>query len=64
MKNRNQILALIIVRNLDGQHTKAEVLAILTTFAQKLIDSGYNVVSREEVMKAGIRKHYRDVAKA
>ena len=33
-------------------------------FAQKYTDSGYDVAFQEEVLKATIRKHYHDVAKA
>ena len=36
----------------------------LRSFSQKLADSGYDAASRQEILRSGIRKHYRDLAKA
>ena len=52
------------MRNTDRDHTREELIDILTKFAQKLVDSRHNVSSREDILKAGLRKHYRDIDRA
>ena len=49
-----------------GQDTqsKLEVEEILTQFCQKLTDCGYDGLRREEIIKSGVRKDYRGLAKA
>ena len=52
------------LRNTDSSHTQSQVLAILRTFSQKLIDGGYDATARQEILKSGIRKSYRELAQA
>ena len=52
------------MRNTDGKHSKEEVLLILDKFSQKLVDSGYDLGTREDILKSGLRKGYRELAQA
>ena len=52
------------MRNCDRLHTVMEVLEVLKIFSQKMIDSGYDGSSRQEVLKSGLRKYFRELAKA
>ena len=40
------------------------MVQITIKFIHKLIDSGYDQSTREKIIKAGIRKYYRGLAKA
>ena len=37
---------------------------ILDKFSQKLVDSGYDLGTRQEILKSGLRKSYRELAQA
>ena len=52
------------LQNTDRKHTEAKVLEILTKFSQKMTDSDYDVNSRQEVLKSGMRKYYTELAQA
>ena len=52
------------LRNTDRHHSETDLVGILTTFSQKLIDSQYDTLSRQEVLKSGIRKYFREMASA
>ena len=52
------------MRNTDRRHGKEEILSILTKFCQKLVDSGYDLGTRQEILKTGLRKSYRELAQA
>lgn len=52
------------LRNTDTAHTDSQLLKILKRFSQMLIDSGYDLTSRQEILKSGIRKLYREMAQA
>ena len=52
------------MRNTDRYHTRTEILDILRKFSQKMTDSGYDVSSRQEILRSGLRKTYRDLAQA
>ena len=39
------------LRNTDRLHTEAEVVQMIATFAQKLIDSHYDTSARQEIIK-------------
>ena len=52
------------LRNTDKRHSRTEILIILKTFSQKMIDSGYEVSSRQKILRSGIRKFYREVEQA
>ena len=48
------------LRNTDTGHSKEEVLGILKKFSQKMIDSGYDLGSRQEILKSGIQEQGTD----
>ena len=52
------------LRNMDRVHEQSEVLEIIKIFSQKMVDIGYDSQSRKEVLKSGVRKHPRDLARA
>ena len=52
------------LRNTDRLHFETELVSILTTISQKLIDSQYDTLSRQEVLKSGVRKYFRELASA
>ena len=49
---------------MDRKHNREDVLDVLKRYIQKLVDSDYDTSTREEILKAGFRKYYRDVARA
>ena len=52
------------MRNTDRYHNRRDILEILKKFSQKLTDSGYDASSRQEILRSGLRKSYRDFAQA
>ena len=52
------------MRNTDRRHSTEEVLEILRKFSQKLVDSGYDRGTRQEIVQSAIRKHYRELQSA
>ena len=50
--------------NMDSLHTQSEVVETLKTFSQKMADSGYNISSRQEILRSLIRKHFRELGNA
>ena len=52
------------LRNMDERDSLEEKVNIGTRFLQKVIDSGYYRSIREEIIKAAIRKHHRDLQAA
>ena len=51
------------LQNIDKIHLVEEVVSILMAFGQKKLDSRYDISTREEVFKLGVRKLYRDKAR-
>ena len=49
---------------MDRHHSLNGVIGVMDLFLQKLIDIGYETSSREEIIKSGIRKYFRDLARA
>ena len=49
---------------MDRLHSLMETMEIMKKFLQKLADSDYDISTREEIIKAGIRKFYQDLARA
>ena len=52
------------LRNMDERDSLEEKVNIGRRFLQKMIDSGYDRSIREEIIKAAIRKHHRDLQTA
>ena len=52
------------LRNTDLKHSEKEVLEIIKKFTQKMVDSGYDTGSRQEILRSGIRKYHRELAQA
>ena len=52
------------MRNTDRYHSRKEILDIIRKFSQKMTDSGYDTSSRQEILRSGLRKSYRDLALA
>ena len=52
------------LRNTDQPHSRTQVLEILRNFSQKLLDSDYDMASRQEILKSGVRKFYSEPDKA
>ena len=48
------------MKNMDSKHTVQERVDVLGVFLQKLCDSNYDQNTREEIIKSGLRKFYRE----
>ena len=44
---------------MDWYHPEAEIDIVVKDFLQKLADSGYDLNTRQEIMKSAVRKYFR-----
>ena len=45
--------------NQDTQHSIEERVGVLKTFSQKMVDSGYTMDVRKEILESGIKRYFR-----